>query len=462
MVESWATSGVDLHLEPVGPGGLRRGLTDALRDAVRTGRLAPGTRLPSSRALAADLGIARNTVGEAYADLVAEGWLTARQGSGTRVAERTVVPPSDPARRPRVPPRPTHNLVPGTPDLAAFPRAEWARAARRALSAAPNDALGYGDPRGRVELRTALAGYLARVRGVRADPDNLVITAGFSHALRLLGPVLRARGADSVAVESYGLDAYWGLLQTTGLATPALPWDELGTDTGPLTTEGAVLLTPAHQFPMGMPLHPDRRAAVVDWARRTDSLVLEDDYDGEFRYDRQPVGALQGLDPDRVVYLGTASKSLAPGIRLGWMVLPPALTREVIAVKGHVDTVGVLEQLTLAEFLTSGAYDRQVRASRLRYRRRRDALAAAVAERAPGVQVTGVAAGLHALLRLPPGTEPAVVQAAAWQGLALHGLSFHRHPEAVAEPLDALVVGYGTPPDSAWTGALEALCRVLP
>ncbi|CAL2068750.1 MULTISPECIES: MocR-like pyridoxine biosynthesis transcription factor PdxR [Streptomyces] len=462
MAESWATSGVDLHLEPVGPGGLRRGLTDALRDAVRTGRLAPGTRLPSSRALAADLGIARNTVGEAYADLVAEGWLTARQGSGTRVAERTVVPPSDPARRPRVPPRPTHNLVPGTPDLAAFPRAEWARAARRALTAAPNDALGYGDPRGRVELRTALAGYLARVRGVRADPDNLVITAGFSHALRLLGPVLRARGADSVAVESYGLDAYWGLLQTAGLATPALPWDELGTDTGPLTTEGAVLLTPAHQFPMGMPLHPDRRAAVVDWARRTDSLVLEDDYDGEFRYDRQPVGALQGLDPDRVVYLGTASKSLAPGIRLGWMVLPPALTREVIAVKGHVDTVGVLEQLTLAEFLTSGAYDRQVRASRLRYRRRRDALAAAVAERAPGVQVTGVAAGLHALLRLPPGTEPSVVQAAAWQGLALHGLSFHRHPEAVAEPLDALVVGYGTPPDSAWTGALEALCRVLP
>ncbi|MER7917672.1 MULTISPECIES: PLP-dependent aminotransferase family protein [unclassified Streptomyces] len=462
MAESWATLGVDLHLEPAGPGGLRRGLTDALREAVRTGRLAPGTRLPSSRSLAADLGVARNTVGEAYADLVAEGWLTARQGSGTRVAERAVVPPSGPARRPRVPARPAHNLVPGTPDLAAFPRAEWARAARRALTAAPNEALGYGDPRGRVELRTALAGYLARVRGVRCDPDDLVVTAGFSHALRLLGPVLRARGVRSVAVESYGLDVYWGLLQAAGLATPALPWDELGTDPGPLTSKGAVLLTPAHQFPMGLPLHPDRRAAVVDWARRTDSLVLEDDYDGEFRYDRQPVGALQGLDPDRVVYLGTASKSLAPGIRLGWMVLPPALTPEVLTAKGHADTVGVLEQLTLAEFLTSGAYDRQVRAARSRYRRRRDALAAAVAERAPGVRVTGVAAGLHALLRLPPGTESSVVQAAAWQGLALHGLTFHRHPEAVAEPVDALVVGYGTPPDSAWAGALEALCRVLP
>ncbi|MFH7338026.1 PLP-dependent aminotransferase family protein [Streptomyces sp. KHY 26] len=462
MAESWATLGVDLHLEPAGAGGLRRGLTDALRDAVRTGRLAPGTRLPSSRTLAGDLGIARNTVAEAYADLVAEGWLTARQGSGTRVAERAVVPPSGPARQPRVPARPTHNLVPGTPDLAAFPRAEWARAARRALTAAPNEALGYGDPRGRVELRTALAGYLARVRGVRADPDNLVVTAGFSHALRVLGQVLRARGVRSVAVESYGLDVYWGLLQTAGLATPALPWDELGTDTRALGTEGAVLLTPAHQFPMGMPLHHDRRAAVVDWARRNDSLVLEDDYDGEFRYDRQPVGALQGLDPDRVVYLGTASKSLAPGIRLGWMVLPPALAEEVIGAKGHADTVGVLEQLTLAEFLTSGAYDRQVRSARLRYRRRRDALTAAVAERAPGVHVTGIAAGLHAVLRLPPGTEPSVIQAAAWQGLALHGLSFHRHPEARAEHVDALVVGYGTPPDSAWSAALEALCRALP
>ncbi|MGW2489655.1 MocR-like pyridoxine biosynthesis transcription factor PdxR [Streptomyces sp. NPDC001606] len=466
MAKSWATLGVDLHLEPSGGGGLRRNLTDALRDAVRTGRLAPGTRLPSSRSLAADLGIARNTVAEAYADLVAEGWLTARQGSGTRVADRAVAPPPErPATAPphrREPGRPVHSLVPGTPDLASFPRAEWLRAARRALAAAPNDALGYGDPRGRPELRTALAGYLARARGVRAHPDSVLVTAGFSHALRLLGPALRARGVRTVAVESYGLDLYWRLLRTAGLATPALPYDELGTDTRALGDAGAVLLTPAHQFPMGTALHPDRRAAVVDWARRTGGLVLEDDYDGEFRYDRQPVGALQGLDPDQVVYLGTASKALAPGLRLGWMVLPPTLIEEVIAAKGHVDTVGALDQLTLAEFLASGAYDRHVRSARLRYRRRRDALTAALADRAPDVRVTGIAAGLHAVLRLPPGTEQSVVQAAAWQGLALHGLSFHRHEQAVAEPLDALVVGYGTPPDSAWAGALDALCRVLP
>ncbi|EST31603.1 PLP-dependent aminotransferase family protein [Streptomyces roseochromogenus] len=466
MAESWATLGVDLHLEPTASGGLRRGLTDALRDAVRTGRLAPGTRLPSSRSLATDLGIARNTVAEAYADLVAEGWLTARQGSGTRVAERAAVPPADAARgrapSRREPARPACSLIPGSPDLAAFPRAEWLKAARRALTTAPYDALGYGDPRGRPELRTALAGYLARVRGVRTDPETILITSGFAHALRIIAAVLAARGMRTVAVESYGLDAYWRLLQEAGLATPALPYDELGTDTRELADADAVLLTPAHQFPMGTPLHPDRRTAVVDWARHTGGLVLEDDYDGEFRYDRQPVGALQGLDPDRVLYFGTASKSLAPGLRLGWMALPPALAAEAASAKGGNDTVGVLEQLTLAEFITSGAYDRHVRSSRLRYRRRRDALAAAVTARAPEVTVTGIAAGLHAVLRLPPGTEQSVIQAAAWQGLALQGLTFHRHEAAAAEPLDALVVGYATPPDSAWAGALEALCRVLP
>ncbi|MFI6930088.1 PLP-dependent aminotransferase family protein [Streptomyces sp. NPDC050287] len=470
MAKPWATLGVDLHLEPTGP-RLRRGLTDALREAVRSGRLAPGTRLPSSRALAADLGIARNTVADAYADLVAEGWLTARQGSGTRVAERTVVRPSARSPRPRERAAPTYDLRPGFPDLASFPRTEWLKAARRALSVAPYDAFGYGDPRGRVELRTALAGYLARARGVRADPERIVVCAGFSHGLKLLGAVLRARGIHTVAVESYGLDVHWRLLGAAGLRTVPLPLDRLGTDPGELADRGsgesadagAVLLTPAHQFPLGVPLHRDRRAAVVDWARRTGGLVLEDDYDGEFRYDRQPVGALQGLDPDRVVHLGTASKSLAPGLRLAWMVLPPQLAEEAAAAKGGVDTCGMTDQLTLAEFITSGAYDRHVRSARLRYRRRRDALVAALAARAPEVHATGIAAGLHAVLRLPPGSEQSVVQAAAWQGLAVHGLTPYRHPDAVTErPMDALVVGYGTPPDHAWSGALDALCAALP
>ncbi|CAM5729784.1 PLP-dependent aminotransferase family protein OS=Streptomyces alboniger OX=132473 GN=CP975_21635 PE=3 SV=1 [Streptomyces alboniger] len=474
MAKPWATLGVDLHLEPCGP-HLRRGLTDALREAVRSGRLAPGTRLPSSRALAADLGIARNTVADAYAELVAEGWLTARQGSGTRAAagvvprtppgqrDGTVVSPTGAARRRREDARCAYDLRPGFPDLASFPRTEWLKAARRALTAAPYDAFGYGDPRGRAELRAALAGYLARARGVRADPERIVVCAGISHGLKLLGAVLRTRGVRTVAVESYGLGAHWRLLDGAGLRTAPLPFDRLGTDPAEAGDAGAVLLTPAHQFPMGVPLHSDRRAVVVDWARRTGGLVLEDDYDGEFRYDRQPVGALQDLDPDRVVHLGTASKSLAPGLRLAWMVLPPGLAEEVAETKGRIDTCGVTDQLTLAEFITSGAYDRHVRSARLRYRRRRDALVAALAARAPEVHATGIAAGLHAVLRLPPGSEQSVVQAAAWQGLAVHGLARYRHPDAIDEqPMDALVVGYGTPPDHAWSGALDALCATLP
>ncbi|MEE1772093.1 PLP-dependent aminotransferase family protein [Streptomyces sp. JV185] len=467
MTDSWATFGADLHLETTGATGLRAGLMDALREAVRTGRLVPGTRLPSSRGLAADLGIARNTVADAYAELVAEGWLTARQGSGTRVAQRAE--PRRPATRTTraraVRSGPVHNLLGGSPDLSTFPRADWLKASRRALTAAPNDAFGYGDPRGRIELRTVLAGYLARVRGVYADPERIMICAGFVQAMKLMGPVLRKRRVREVAVESYGLDIHRNLLSDAGLRLPCLPVDGLGARTGELAGMrgvGAVLMTPAHQFPTGVPLHPDRRAAAVDWARGTGGLILEDDYDGEFRYDRQPVGALQGLDPERVVHLGTTSKSLAPGLRLGWMVLPESLVGEVAEAKGMSDwSSSALDQLTLAEFMGSGAYDRHVRSMRLRYRHRRDQLVAALAERAPDVRVSGMAAGLHAVLELPEGSEASVLRAAAWQGLALEGISRFRHPDA-APGRDALVIGYGTPTDSAWAGALDALCRVLP
>ncbi|MFI8518337.1 PLP-dependent aminotransferase family protein [Streptomyces sp. NPDC085481] len=467
MADEWATFGADLHLELRGQ-GLRDGLMDALREAVRSGRLGAGVRLPSSRSLAADLGVARNTVADAYAELVAEGWLTARQGSGTRVAPRSAprrpVPSRTTTARPRVG-RPTYDLHPGTPDLASFPRADWLKAARKALLAAPHEAFGYGDPRGRIELRTALAEYLGRARGVHARPEHIVICSGFVHGLMLMGQVLKARRVREVAVESYGLDLHWDLLDRAGLRIPALPFDERGTRTeglGALAGAGAVLMTPAHQFPLGGALQPDRRAAAVDWARASGGLILEDDYDGEFRYDRQPVGALQGLDPERVVYLGTASKSLAPGLRLAWMVLPRDLVDEVAAAKGAVDWASsATDQLTLAEFLASGAYDRHVRAMRLHYRRRRDQLVAAVAARSPRTRISGIAAGLHAVLELPPGTEESVIRTAAFQGLAVQGVNRFRHPDT-APTMDGLVVGYGTPSDSAWSGALEALCRVLP
>ncbi|MFH8593918.1 MocR-like pyridoxine biosynthesis transcription factor PdxR [Streptomyces rimosus] len=472
MDDPWATFGRDLHLDLTGSGGVRVSLMRALREAVRTGRLAPGTRLPSSRSLAVDLGIARNTVADAYAELVAEGWLSARQGSGTRVARRAEpLRPAPPARRSapaRVSDRPRYDLRPGTPDVSAFPRAAWLAASRRALTAAPSEAFGYGPSLGRPELRTVLADYLARARGVRTDPERILICTGFMQGLGLLARVLRGAGVREIGSEAYGLHFHREVLTRAGLRPVPLPVDERGAETGRLADLAGVraaLLTPAHQFPTGVPLHPDRRAAVIDWARSTGGLVLEDDYDGEFRYDRQPVGAVQGLDPDRVAYLGTASKSLAPALRLAWMVLPDHLVEPVLALKSTGEwQTAALEQLTLAEFLSSGAYDRHVRGMRLRYRRRRDQLVSALAGQAPHIRVSGIAAGLHVVLELPPGTEQSVVQAARWQGLALEGLSSFAHPAAAdgGTPRDALVVAYGRPPEHAFAGALEALLRVLP
>ncbi|MEU9982110.1 PLP-dependent aminotransferase family protein [Streptomyces sp. NPDC050856] len=475
MPESRVTSahetGSDLHLELSPAGPRRAAVATALREAVRTGRLAPGTRLPPYRSLAVDLGVARNTVADVYAELVAEGWLTARQGSGTRVAERVA------AKAQRVPKKApgnesgaVHNLRQGQPDSTSFPRAAWVAAVRRAVSAAPHDAFGPGDPQGRPELRRALAEYLARARGVCASPEQIVVCAGFAHGLRLLfgGGVL----SGPLAVEPYGLPFHRTILADAKVRTIPMGLDEKGARTDRLATQPgtssrhgarAVLLTAAHQFPTGGPLHAARRAAAVDWARTRGGVVLEDDYDGEFRYDREPVGAVQGLDPDHVVYLGSASKSLSPAIRLGWLVLPPHLVDGVLAAKGMREAwTGVTDQLALAEFIESGQYDKHIRRMRRRYRARRNLLVAALAEHAPHIAVTGVAAGLHAVLRLPAGTEASTVKAATWMGVALDGLAEFRHPDAPEPHQDGLVVGYATPPEHRYRLALDALCRALP
>ncbi|MGW8995811.1 MocR-like pyridoxine biosynthesis transcription factor PdxR [Streptomyces zhihengii] len=463
MPESWVNFaerlGADLHLELAGTGSRRAVLMRALREAIESGRLAPGTRLPPYRSLAADLRVARNTVADAYAELVAEGRLTARQGSGTRVAERVAPLPSTRPRAVAVPPRPVHDLVQGQPDPSAFPRGAWLASARRALNTAPHDAFGPGDPQGRPELRRALAEYLARVRGVRTSPERIVVCSGTAHALRLLARVL----GGSWAVEAYGLPFHRGLLAECGVRTVPLDVDGEGADTGGLGRARAVLLTPAHQFPTGGPLHPGRRSAAVAWAGDTGGVVVEDDYDGEFRYDRRPVGAVQGLDPEQVVYTGSVSKSLSPGLRIGWMALPARLVPEVVAAKGEREPyAGAVEQLTLADFLAGGSYDRHVRRMRQRHRRRRDLLVSVLAERAPQVRVSGIAAGLHAVLDLPEGSERSVVKAAAWQGLAVEGLSGYRHPGWRGPVRDGLVVGYSTPPEHRYAGALDLLCRALP
>jgi GntR family transcriptional regulator/MocR family aminotransferase len=332
------------------------------------------------------------------------------------------------------------------------------------LASAPDEAFNYGGTRGRIELRTALANYLARVRGVRTDPDHIIICSGAMHGLMLLCDALRSRRVRTVAVESYGLQLHRDVLARAQGTTSVIDVDEHGARVAQLfdlPEVGAVLLTPAHQFPTGVALHPDRRATVLNWARSSGGFVLEDDYDGEFRYDRQPVGALQGLDPDHVVYLGTTSKSLAPGLRLGWLVVPEPLRADLEDAKGDNDLMtGVVGQLTLADFINSGHYDQHIRAMRLAYRRRRDQLVDALSDRTD-VSVSGLEAGLHAIVRLPPGSERAVIDAAARRRLCVEGLEFFRHPRADPLP-DGLVVGYATPSSSAWSGALQALLDVLP
>jgi GntR family transcriptional regulator/MocR family aminotransferase len=472
MANSWANSasgpgrgaapesGLDLHIELAGP-RVRAALEAALREGVQTGRLAGGTRLPASRTLAADLGIARNTVADAYGQLVAEGWLTARQGSGTHVAEhaaaRSTAPPADgtPTAEPR------YSLRPGLPDLSAFPRAAWLAAARRAISAAPSEAFGYADPRGQPELRAALAAYLARARGAWAPADQIVICSGFTQALSLLCRVLASRGAAAVSVEAFGHQHHRDVIQASGLSPRPIPVDDDGAVIDQISGSGAVLLTPSHQFPLGMALAPHRRTQAVQWARRTGGVVIEDDYDGEFRYDRRAVGAVQALAPEHVIYAGTASKTLAPAVRLAWIVVPRPLLADVVSAKSLTDRRGSsLDELTLAELITSGEYDRHVRRSRLLYRRRRDRLMAALSRGMPRPQISGIAAGLHAVLRLAPGMREAdVVAAAAGRGLALEGMRDYC-PPGVTYP-EALVLGYATPPAHAFTTAVTRLCAAL-
>jgi GntR family transcriptional regulator/MocR family aminotransferase len=460
--DSWAISSLDLHLDLTGP-RVRSGLESALREAVRGGRLRPGTRLPSSRALATDLGMARNTVADCYAQLVAEGWLAARQGSGTWVAERAPAPPATAGAPPPAAARQArYDLRTGVPDLAAFPRQAWLAAGRKALGAAPARALGYTDPRGLPELRTALAGYLARARGVAVTPDRVVVCAGFAQGLELVCEALRARGASTLAAEALGHARHWLISERCGLTVTAVPVDSGGAVIGDLGGADALLLTPTHQFPLGVPLAPARRRRAAEWASAAGGVIIEDDYDGELRYDRPAVGALQALAPEHVVYAGTASKSLAPGLRLGWLVLPAGLVDEVVAVKAAAGRLSSsLDQLTLAEFIASGAYDRQVRRVRLAYRRRRDRLVAALHASAPQVRVTGIAAGLHAVLRLPPGPrEDSLVARAARHGLAVEGLGAYSMPGHDAGG-PALVVGYATPPGHAYSTAVARLCAVL-
>jgi GntR family transcriptional regulator/MocR family aminotransferase len=440
-----------------GGGGRRAQLEDRLRELVRDGTLHAGARLPSSRALASDLQVSRRLVVEAYAQLLAEGYLRAKPGGGTFVAASVAVrepTPQSPDSRAL-----SFDFFPGAPDLASFPRSLWLRAIRDVLSGTPPTAFAYPDPRGAPALRHALASYLRRVRGVVADPDSVVVCSGATQGLALLGRVLARRGMGRIAVEDPSLPPHRAVLAYAGLDLEGVPVDAEGMDVEAIDAPAA-LTTPAHQCPTGVVLSPSRRAALVEWAR-AGGLAIEDDYDAEFRYDRAPLGALQGLAPEHVVYLGTASKTLAPGLRLGWLVLPSWLLGPVIEAK-TLDDLGspTLEQLALARLIDSASYDRHLRKARRRNRDRRDALIAAVARYLPDAHVSGISAGLHALVRLPVSFDSQrLMELAMKRSVGVYPLATH-----MIDPprdTDALILGYAGLSEPAIEEGIRRLGEVL-
>jgi GntR family transcriptional regulator/MocR family aminotransferase len=438
--------------------GLADWLTRTVRDAVTDGRLPSGTRLPATRTLAAQLGVSRGVVVEAYQRLTEEGLVTARRGGGTTV--RAGAPPPTVAPPEATPVRVPIDLRPGLPDLSAFPRQTWLRAERAALARTPDRALGYGDPRGTSELRIALSTWLARSRGVRAAPSAIVVVAGVAQGLALVAQVLTQRAVTTVGYEDPGSRGTRDQLQRWGLTLAPVPVDDLGLDVDTLagTPVDTVFVTPAHQYPTGVVLAPARRRALLDWAR-SGGLVIEDDYDAEHRYDRAPVAALAALAPERVVHLGSVSKTLAPALRLGWVVAPPDVREELVVRKQWSDiTSPALGQLALAELITSGGFERHLRAVRVRQRRRRDALLATVHEHLPGARVHGVAAGLHLLVGLPDGLDDAAVAAQALAaGVAVQPLSYHR----LRPGPPGLVIGYASASPDRLREGVRLLAGVL-
>ena len=443
-----------LSLEPRSGETLRAALERSLREAIVAGAFRSGVRLPGSRVLAEALGVSRGVVSDAYGQLEAQGFLETR----ARAAPVVAAPPARASRSPRrehtaVAPR--YDLTPTTPDVTQFPLNRWLATAQQAARQAGPIALDYREPRGERALREALADHLGRTRGVIADPEQIVIVQGTAQGVDLLLRVLRSHGATRLAVEDPSHTTQHERAREHGFELVPQPVDGGGMIVDGINAD-AVLVTPAHQFPTGSVLSGERRRQLLTWG----GLVIEDDYDAEFRYDREPVRALQGLAPDHVVQLGTVSKTLAPALRLGWIVAPAELADEAAATKRLLDDfTPALDQLALAEFLTRGHYDRHLRRTRAVYRKRRDALIAALGEHLPDLEVEGVAAGVHLVLRLPDGvSDVAIAKEAERAGIRVPALSAFR-----LTPSDGggLVIGYGRLHESAVEPAAWALGAVI-
>jgi len=460
---AWETL-FDVAAQPAGP--LRERLTRAIRAAIRDGRLPRGVALPPSRMLAADLGISRWAVTQAYGQLVTEGYLASRTGSATRVVwspepdeDRIAHRGTPSAATPSPPPR--FDLSMCSPDYRAFPRRKWVEAIRTAAENTPFDQLDYGDTGGEPRLRAILAEHLSRSRGAAAEAATVTIFSGARQAMAQVCRALFEAGHRQIGMENPGSSGLWEAARTAGLDLVALPVDDDGLVVDALGEHPglrAVCVGAAHQLMLGCPLAPHRRQALLDWARRVDGLVIEDDYDAEFSYDGPAPPVMQGTDRRRVALLGSMSRALTPSINVGWVVAPPYWLPAVRA--GFTPTPPALTQLALANFMESGAYDRHLRASRLRFRRRRDALVAALERELPGRPVRGIQAGLHVLIRLPDDTDiPAVQAAAERRGMELCDPAELRFQPVPSEPW--LPLGYANLSDAVVDEAVAVLADLL-
>jgi GntR family transcriptional regulator / MocR family aminotransferase len=467
MPIEWSGLGPELllRLDRTRPEPLHTQLEGGLRDAIRSGRLQPGERLPSSRELARQLGVSRGLVQDCFSQLYAEGYLSARVGSATRVAPVHRQVNWAPTRAPAAAPRLAIDFRAGVPDLASFPRTDWLWAQRENCRSAPTAALDYGDPRGSRLLREVLAGYLRRVRAAVADSEHIVICAGFAQGLPLALHALAGSGARRVAFEDpgYGDGETLAAAARAGWETVPVPVNHGGIDVDALAATGVrvVVVTPAHQWPTGVVMAPERRHALITWADRHHATIIEDDYDAEFRYDREPVGVVQGLAPGRVMVVGTVSKSLAPAVRLGWILCPPSLMETVTEEKRLSDRGSpLLDQLTLAVLIESGRFDRHLRRMRTMYAQRRETLVGALARYAPSVQLTGLAAGFHAVAHLPDTLdEQTIVAAARNRSVGVYGMSGNRADHAATPP--QLVLGFGNLTERAIQTGIATIADLL-
>ena len=465
MRSQWSTSDgtLLLDLDRTRPVALGVQLEEELRRAIRDGRLVEGDALPSSRRLALDLGVSRGLVQASYEQLSAEGYLSATIGSGTRVTSTLSAGP-EPEAPPTSSARTWIDFSPGRPDLHTFPVRDWVWAMSDVTRAAPARMFGYPDPRGVDELRDTLAAYLARVRGVTTTAHDIIVCNGFTQGAALALAVLKGLGLRSVAVEDPGHPDQASMVERAGLRPVPIAVDEGGMDVAALerSPAEAVLLTPAHQTPTGVVLAPTRRQALLKWITRTGAFVLEDDYDAEFRYDKRPVGSLQPLAPGNVFSIGSVSKSLGPALRIGWIVAPPHLASAVAGEKDAADHGSpALEQLALSALMRSGRFDRHLRRMRRLYATRRAVLVDALALHAPGITLTGLPAGFHAVALLSPSAdENEVIERAAARSVRLHGLARYRSgSSAVTAP--GIVFGFGDTHDDAVRHGIASIADLL-